>query len=177
MNIAPECLTVSKAAAKLGVSEKTIRRRIRAGILPAELVEGPYGKQYQVPAEALATVHEVVAILKKEPRTFVLSVVQAFKERDDALIEKLANLEQQTSNSSLYAIDLGRLIEHNRRQAEEIIQLKAELEAIRQSPVKYLLWLVEQVVRLRAAYRRLRAAYRRLHGWVYSLQRQQGEPQ
>ena len=40
--------TIAEAAACLGMSEKTIRRRIKAGLMPAELVDGPRGPQYLV---------------------------------------------------------------------------------------------------------------------------------
>ena len=39
-------VTLREAAARLGLSEKTVRRRIRTGRMVAELVPGPRGPQY-----------------------------------------------------------------------------------------------------------------------------------
>ena len=40
--------TVSEYARAHGVTERTIRRRIRQGQIPARLVEGPYGPEYHI---------------------------------------------------------------------------------------------------------------------------------
>jgi excisionase family DNA binding protein len=45
--------TITQAAALLGVHANTLRKRIRAGKLPATLVEGPTGQEYRIPAEAV----------------------------------------------------------------------------------------------------------------------------
>jgi excisionase family DNA binding protein len=45
--------TIMQAAALLGVHANTLRKRIRAGKLPATLVEGPTGQEYRIPAEAV----------------------------------------------------------------------------------------------------------------------------
>ena len=42
---------VKQVAELLGVSRSTVRRRIRAGKLKAEKVDGPNGKEYRLPAE------------------------------------------------------------------------------------------------------------------------------
>jgi excisionase family DNA binding protein len=47
--------TITQAAALLGVHANTLRKRIRAGKLPAALVEGPTGQEYRIPAEAIHT--------------------------------------------------------------------------------------------------------------------------
>ena len=39
-------VTLQQAAVRLGLSEKTVRRRIRSGRMLAELVPGPRGPQY-----------------------------------------------------------------------------------------------------------------------------------
>ena len=40
--------TVSEYARAHGVTERTVRRRIRQGQIPARLVEGPYGPEYHI---------------------------------------------------------------------------------------------------------------------------------
>jgi hypothetical protein len=55
MMIAPEqpTLTLSEAAQALGVAPKTVRHRIKRGEIAADLVEGPHGPEYRVPASAI----------------------------------------------------------------------------------------------------------------------------
>jgi excisionase family DNA binding protein len=48
-----EGLTISEASAAIGVSERTIRRWIKAGRLPAALQPGPRGQQYVIPTDAI----------------------------------------------------------------------------------------------------------------------------
>lgn len=61
-----EYLTLREAAQRMGVSEKTIRNRIKRRELAAELREGSNGPQYYIPAEAISeqpkTVHDVVMV-------------------------------------------------------------------------------------------------------------------
>ena len=48
-------LTIKEAARRLGISERTVRRRIKDGSLPAELKQGDYGQQYFIPADVIET--------------------------------------------------------------------------------------------------------------------------
>ena len=41
-------MTISQAAKKLGVSTRTVRRRIKSGKIRAELVSGPFGDEYRI---------------------------------------------------------------------------------------------------------------------------------
>ena len=43
-----QSFTITQAAAKLGVSTRTIRRYIKAGKLRADLVNGPFGEEYRI---------------------------------------------------------------------------------------------------------------------------------
>jgi excisionase family DNA binding protein len=43
-----QSFTIAQAAAKLGVSTRTIRRYIKAGKLRADLVNGPFGEEYRI---------------------------------------------------------------------------------------------------------------------------------
>lgn len=47
MNNMPS-FTIPQAAAKLGVSTRTIRRYIKSGKLRADLVNGPFGEEYRI---------------------------------------------------------------------------------------------------------------------------------
>jgi MerR family copper efflux transcriptional regulator len=42
-------MSISQAARALGVSARTIRRYIKAGRIPAELVSGHFGEEYRIP--------------------------------------------------------------------------------------------------------------------------------
>lgn len=46
-------LSLAEAAEALGIAPKTLRRRIKAGTVPAELHEGPHGPEYRIPAAAV----------------------------------------------------------------------------------------------------------------------------
>lgn len=82
-------VSVTEAAQRLGVHEKTLRRWIRAGRVPADLVDGPYGRQYQVPVSALSSAQHVLDVVKVErptdPRTLALAVAQAVHHEHEAL--------------------------------------------------------------------------------------------
>jgi MerR family copper efflux transcriptional regulator len=41
-------LTIAEAAKSLGVSSRTVRRFIKSGKIRAELVPGPFGKEYRI---------------------------------------------------------------------------------------------------------------------------------
>jgi excisionase family DNA binding protein len=43
-----QSFTITQAAAKLGVSTRTVRRYIKAGKLRADLVNGPFGEEYRI---------------------------------------------------------------------------------------------------------------------------------
>lgn len=46
-------LTINEAAQMLGVAPETIRRRIKQGNLPHELIQGKYGPEYRIPESAI----------------------------------------------------------------------------------------------------------------------------
>lgn len=98
-------LTVKESAAALGVSEKTIRRRIQSGEIPAELIPGPYGDQYAIPEEAINTAQHVLEVVQVErptdPRTLALAIGQAVEDvvsrRTAALESEIKALREQLS--------------------------------------------------------------------------------
>jgi MerR family copper efflux transcriptional regulator len=101
--LSEQYLSVSEAAKMLGVSEKTVRRRIKAGDLLAELVPGPYGQQYRIPASAIQTAQEVVDVIQvdrpNDPRVLGMVVAQAVEEavaRQTApLLQEIRALREQ----------------------------------------------------------------------------------
>jgi MerR family copper efflux transcriptional regulator len=84
-----EALTVAEAAVRLGVNDKTVRRWVKAGRLSATLTDGPYGKQYRIPADALGAAQQALAVVTvdrgTDPRALALAVVKALEPRDAVL--------------------------------------------------------------------------------------------
>jgi len=93
--------SIAEAAERLGLSKKTVMRRIQKGDLPAKLEEGPYGPEYRIPAEAITTAQEVIDVVKVErptdPMTLAMVIVQALEERDRRLQEEIAGLRQEVT--------------------------------------------------------------------------------
>lgn len=56
-------MTIREAAKALGVSMATIRRRIKAGEIPAEIEEGPYGPTYYIKESDLAEAASVIEVV------------------------------------------------------------------------------------------------------------------
>ena len=91
--------TISEAADLLGLSTKTIRRRIKQGEIPATLEPGPYGDQYIIPAAAIDTAQEIIDVVQvhrpTDATTLALIITQALDERDKGLQDEIAQLRQQ----------------------------------------------------------------------------------
>lgn len=56
-------LTISEAAERLGVSDATVRRRIKSGSLKADLKPGPYGEQFYIDPDEIKTAIEVQYVI------------------------------------------------------------------------------------------------------------------
>jgi MerR family copper efflux transcriptional regulator len=111
--------TISEAADLLGLSTKTIRRRIKQGEIPATLEPGPYGDQYIIPAEAIDTAQQIVDVVRvdrpTDPMTLALVITQALDERDKGLQDEIAQLRQQVET-------LTRALDERDRQLVEQLQ-------------------------------------------------------
>lgn len=92
-------LTIKEVAEQLEVSEKTIRRRIKEGTLPAELMEGRYGQQYFIPADAVNTAQAITDVVQvkreHDARALSIAIVKALEERDKAMQEELAAMREE----------------------------------------------------------------------------------
>jgi len=101
MTKGPETYSIAEAAELLGLSRKTVRRRIHKGELPAAKEDGPYGPEYRIPAEAINTAQQIIDVVKVErttdPRTLALAIVQALETRDQDLQDEVAQLRQQVT--------------------------------------------------------------------------------
>ena len=104
-----EKYTVAEVAEKLGVSARTIRRRIANGELPAIFEDGPYGRQYFVDGEQVRSAEHIIDVVKVErandPRAIALAIVQGFEMqmKDKMLVtsDHLDRLEKQVGDALL----------------------------------------------------------------------------
>jgi excisionase family DNA binding protein len=90
-------LTLKQAAAQLGISPRTARRWIREGKLDGELMPGPYGEQYMVPANQISTAQEITDVVRVD-RQADMSTLAAVLERhlatrDEGMADLLAAIE------------------------------------------------------------------------------------
>ena len=92
-------LTIKEAAKRLGVSDKTVRRRIKKGELPAQLVDSPYGEQYMIPADAVEAASQTIAVATVEkqpdPRTIAMAIGQALDQRDAEIKSEIQALRDE----------------------------------------------------------------------------------
>jgi MerR family copper efflux transcriptional regulator len=93
----PERLTLAQAAQRLGHSEKTLRRWVKSGRLPAALEAGPYGPQYWVSTHAVQAAQqalEVVTVERTPDRELLaLAVAQVLEQRDAGLRAELVSIQ------------------------------------------------------------------------------------
>ncbi|MGO0123595.1 helix-turn-helix domain-containing protein [Desulfothermobacter acidiphilus] len=121
-------LPLKEAAQAFGVSEKTLRRWIRAGRIPARLVDGPYGQEYRIPKEVVNTAQQVVEVVKVErpadPGQLAMAVSSALsrvlEERNRRFAEELTEIRQQ----------LAELLEMQRKAAEREEERIRRLEEV-----------------------------------------------
>jgi len=110
--MADKYLSVKEAAEALGKSVDTIRRRIRAGQIPAEKFPGVYGEEWRIKESDLAgddaqEIREVVPV-KKELTP-------------EELAEALQGAMQSTMQKAM------------QEQADEIRQLREEIQELRKA--------------------------------------------
>lgn len=102
-----DALTIHEAARRLGVSERTIRRYVKAGRLHAALVDSRYGPTIDIAPDAIAAEREA-AHLVEAPAAALVS----------AMREALADRDRETAA----ALDALRA---------EVVQLRAEIHDVR----------------------------------------------
>ena len=88
--------TIKEAAEALGVSEKTVRRRIRDGVLKAEQIQGKYGAEYRItvledtqPLDKSLDIEEDATLAK------ALDIIKALQEENERLAGHVGYLQAQ----------------------------------------------------------------------------------
>lgn len=95
-------VSVKEAAELLGISDKTVRRKIQKGELKAELMDSPYGKQYFIPKDQINVAQNIIDVIqvKKEysVQDLAISLAGYFQERDAKLILTMDTLRQDNED-------------------------------------------------------------------------------
>ncbi len=90
-------LTLKQAAAQLGISPRTARRWIREGKLAGELMPGPYGQQYGVPANQISTAREITDVVRVDRQADMTTLAAVLERhlarRDEGMADLLAAIE------------------------------------------------------------------------------------
>lgn len=115
-------ISVTQAAQIAGVGKSTVRRAIKRGELPAELVNGPNGEQFMVSVDA---VQQWTASRGAPPHS-----------ADDApLVEELWSVlkqSQETTEQALLALRTAQL--ENEQLKQQVSQLRNKLGMTKPSP-------------------------------------------
>jgi excisionase family DNA binding protein len=109
-------LTVEEAASRLNVNPETIRRRIRKGVIKAQLLPGPRGDQYSIPVSELTIQEAQIIPIQQLP---------------PAIIDQLSNVIAKTLQNAVEPLQ-AKIEEQNK----EIIALKGQLDKIEASNLR-----------------------------------------
>jgi len=94
-----EYVGVEQAAEVLGYSKRTIYKKLRKGDIPGQKVDTKTGKKWQIKKSDLKSPptikNEVVEVREKEEKLSKEELVEIFQQRDQELINKIDNLEEQ----------------------------------------------------------------------------------
>lgn len=97
-----EYISIKETATLLGVSTKTIRRKIQSGEIKAELRDSPHGQMYYIAKSQISPGRQVVDIstIKREYTVKELAIALAsyLKERDKHLVETMEIVESKVDN-------------------------------------------------------------------------------
>jgi len=137
-------ITLPAAAALSGMGVRALRRLIKSGKLPAELLPGPHGTEYRIPAAALAALHAVdgesLRINTQERptekgTTRTLPTLDTLQRELQETRERLAAAEATAAAMGANLSDLRQQLEERNRAEGELRQLllasHAELAELR----------------------------------------------
>jgi len=110
-------ISISEAAAALGVSEKTIRRRIKAGLLQASRVPAAGGFEYRIDSDALARVPSVPSTVKR-----------GHVDQGDGELVTLAAMDMMRAELAEKERQIAELQAERLRMAEQLGYAKAQIQ-------------------------------------------------
>ena len=92
-------LTVAETAKALGLSERTIRRRIKSGKIKADLVVGRYGEEYRIDLD------EVAATEERVDKDLSTAIDRSLDKTLDSVLDKALDMVKtlQQEKAELYA--------------------------------------------------------------------------
>lgn len=136
--------SIAEAAALLGVSPQTVRRRIKRGDLRALLVDGPNGAEYRISADELTRQAEEQANQVTShglPLTMPETMQQPRQESTQAgageLVRLLGELETERERAAVVEAENARLKAELARQ-QALAEERGRQEAARQADVDFL---------------------------------------
>lgn len=109
-------ISIADAARSLGVSSRTVRRLIKSGKLPAELIPGPFGDEYRI-SELPAYYAKHKPMDSTPVQTHTQTPIQTTGQIPSQLIDLIKEL--QDKNVTL-AAQLGAALERNRALENQI---------------------------------------------------------
>lgn len=122
-------LSLHAAAQQLGVSDKTLRRWIRAGKIPAQQEKGPYGVAWRIPHTAIQTAQQVIDVVPVDraidPRTLGMVIAQAVAQETRPLVATIEILQEK--------------IEHLTHTLDQMVQPQPQDPATRDAHVVHLI--------------------------------------
>jgi excisionase family DNA binding protein len=120
-------LTVSQAAAALGISERTVRRRCENGKLKAELVSSESGATWSIPLASLG-----IAASAIQPAEAAVEAAAIHADEPPPATQQLARLENDIAQIKAYLA--GQMSTRIQELEAENACLRAELAAQRPQP-------------------------------------------
>jgi excisionase family DNA binding protein len=129
-------LTVKETAAVLGVSPITVRRRIKAGELKANLEVGPYGETYFIDENDLAEAMEIKEVIPVKRELDVTDIQQAFQNIFEPILKKIEEQEELIKQQNEKIDQLSRhLEERDQKLMHAIRTIQQRQEEERNKPL------------------------------------------
>lgn len=112
-------VSVKQAAEALSVTDKTVRRRIERGEIPAEEYDSPFGRSWIIPVDKLGEATRTVDVVEVEQRV----TADDFKRELSDMIDR--TVEEKVEK---IAEENRRLHEENARKTDELLRVMQELQ-------------------------------------------------
>lgn len=122
----PKFLTIPEAAERLGVSDATVRRRIKDGSLKAAKMPGPFGEQFFIDPQEINVAIEMVNVVPVKHEFGVQELEQLITQ---VVSHAMAKPLEEINTNIVAAIE-GALSEQNNALKKEIATLHESIKSI-----------------------------------------------